>query len=114
MPLGCDMVSHVIVTHRVPGFHFYPSADGEVSYLANRHRHLFFLVVAWQVNHLDRDVEFHTAQDWIRKAFPEPVDFGAKSCEMIAKMLAEQLVEAGHRVPAWVEVWEDQECGARV
>lgn len=109
-----SMSSQVIVTHRVPGFHFWPGADGDVSYQANRHRHQFLFVVAWDVARDDMDVEFHTAQNWIRKTFEANTDFGAKSCEMIAKDLAMRLAEAGHKHPAWIEVCEDGEVGLRV
>jgi len=108
------MQTQVIVTHRIAGFHFWPDAPDEVAYLKSLHRHLFMFVVAWKVGHDDRDVEFHTAQKWIREAYDEPKNFGAMSCEMISKDLWSKLVDAGHAAPAWVEVWEDEECGARV
>ena len=108
------MQSEVIVTHRVPGFHFWPGAEGDVSYLANRHRHQFLFVVAWDVTHDDRDIEFHTAQAWLRDTYQANADFGAKSCEMIAKDLAAKIAEAGHKHPSWIEVWEDEENGAKV
>jgi hypothetical protein len=104
----------VIVSHRVPGFHFWPSAPDEVSYLNNLHRHLFLILVAWKVTHNDRQVEFHTAQSWIRTLYSEPQNFGPKSCEMIAQDLNNELKSAGHPPPAWIEVWEDGESGARV
>lgn len=106
--------STVIVTHRTPGFHYWPGAAGDVSYLAHRHRHLFLMVVGWPVEHDDRDVEFHTAQKWIADSYKANHDFGAMSCEMIAKELWEKLILAGYPTPKWIEVWEDSECGARV
>lgn len=108
------MKQQVIVTHRVHGFHFFPNAPDEVSYLQNRHRHLFFMTVAWNVTNANREVEFHIAQSWLKKEFTDPQDFGARSCEMIAKLLYDKLTEAGHPVPAWIEVWEDEENGSRI
>lgn len=112
------MTSTVIVQHRAPGFHYYPGAQGtEVAFLANRHRHLFLFVVGWKVDGLDRDIEFFIAQKWLREAYPADghgIDFGAKSCEMIAKEIAEKLQFKGHPAPSFVEVWEDEENGGRV
>lgn len=106
--------STVLVTHRIPGFHCWPNAPGEVAYLSNTHRHLFLMIAAWKVGHDDRDVEFHTAQAWMRKVYAPNTDFGAQSCEMIAKDMFTKLTEAGHRAPAWIEIWEDGEAGAKV
>lgn len=109
------MRSLVIVRHDLVGFHRWPAAPTEVEYLAAEHRHLFKVVVAWQVHHQDRQIEFHTAQNWVRYQYGEgPRRFGAMSCEMIGADLAKKLVEAGHPQPEWVEVWEDGECGARI
>jgi hypothetical protein len=103
----------VMVTHRVPGFHYWPGAPDEVSYLAHRHRHLFMVIVSVTVGHDNREVEFHTLQGDVRSQFSDNMDFGARSCEMIAKDLIGKLEASGYRV-AWAEVWEDGENGARV
>lgn len=108
-------LTRVIITHRVPGFHCWPEAPDSVDYLSARHRHLFLLVVGWTVTDDDRQVEFHTAQDWVRKSFAEVQDFGHRSCEMIAKGLYEDLKACDEvPLPSFIEVWEDEECGARV
>lgn len=70
------------------------------------------------MDHLDRNVEFH---DLLEAAIAELVDvyvpagihFGHHSCEMIAAALLEKLRVEVPGVNA-VEVWEDEECGARV
>lgn len=103
-----------IITHRAPGFHHWPNAPGEVGYLSHPHRHMFMYVAGFVVQHDDRDVEFHTVQAWLRDLINDNHDFGAMSCEMIAKWVSSQLVGAGHRPPSFVEVWEDGEHGARV
>jgi hypothetical protein len=106
--------STVIVSHRVVGFHHWSGAPDEVAYLRNLHRHLFLFLVAWPVHHDNRQIEFHTAQAWIKKLYDEPMHFGASSCEMLAHQLYDGLRNAGHPAPCWIEVWEDQENGARV
>lgn len=109
--------TEVIVVLRIPGFHRWPNAfavNPDVAYLQDRHRHLFTFKVAWPVTHDDRDVEFHTAQGWVRDCYNEVHDFGPRSCEMIAKELHYMLTEGGRPSPSWIEVWEDDECGSRV
>lgn len=105
--------TQVVVTHRVSGFHYWPGAPDETSYLRHRHRHLFMLVVGFEVLGHNREVEFHAAQATIRGMYEDPHDFGSKSCEMIAKELGEWLGRVD-MPPAFVEVWEDEENGARV
>lgn len=105
----------VFVTTTVEGFHRWPDAPEEVYYLAHVHRHLFHVRVEWEVGHEEREIEFHTALKWVRSVVQdyflgEPVDFGARSCESIARAFYNVLEVK----PARVEVSEDGECGAVV
>ena len=104
----------VIVRVQAPGFHNWPDAPHAVDYLRSRHRHLFTFRVEWLVDHEERQVEFHIAQGWIREALSRagtiPIEFGPMSCESIAIALAKELPQK----PAAIEIWEDDECGARV
>lgn len=125
----------VIVKEAAVGFHNWPDAPEEVGYLRSPHRHRFTLIVAVNVEHGDRDVEFHMLQrDLIRivdATFPRAADgvgefsFGARSTEHIAEELINRLQSFRKQNPdgvtaqpyrnvAWVEVWEDDECGSRV
>lgn len=114
------MKTTVIITHRQIGFHCWPEAPATVDYLSDRHRHLFLIIVGWDVADDDRQVEFHLAQAQVRRMFLEVADFGHRSCEMIAKDLYADLIGSsdadGRTVPApsFIEVWEDEECGSRV
>lgn len=110
--------TRVIVTHRQVGFHRWPNAPAEVEYLASEHRHLFAFRVECSVKQADREIEFHTLQRALRVACthwenPRRAElmFGAMSCEMIALELYRMLPD--FPVLA-IEVWEDDECGARV
>jgi len=116
------MVKTVIATLRVIGFHSWPDAPAAVSYLAAPHRHEFLIRVEARVEDDNRQVEFHMlkreAKIALDKAFSsapfdilaDEYDFGLRSCEMIAQEL-----QAAMRDPvSAIEVWEDQECGARV
>lgn len=103
----------IMVTHRQVGFHFWSAAPPEVEYLRHPHRHLFLLIVCLEVGHEDRHYEFHTVQNQVRNTYAEVHDFGARSCETIARELGEHLSSLG-MPPEWVECWEDEENGSRV
>ena len=109
----------VFVTTRVAGFHNWPEAPAEVGYLADRHRHVFHVRVEWQVDHDERQVEFHIALGWLDAAVTSlygsrrPVNFEARSCETIAIDVARTLLQIAIQ-PSAVEVSEDGENGARV
>jgi len=109
----------VIVKLAVDGMHNFPKAAElfpEVAFLADRHRHMFYFTVACKVTHSDRDKEFIMLKrdilEYINKEYynisSRTCEFGSKSCEMLAEeILKEFNAEC-------VEVWEDQENGARV
>lgn len=97
----------------LPGFHRWPGAGGQRQYLADRHRHLFVIEVEVPVVHDDRDVEFHDLQDLIRQWWgPDAREWGAASCEHIAKELLAHLQGAHGINPSRVTVSEDGESGA--
>jgi hypothetical protein len=108
----------VIVKLAVDGLHNFPLAVQlfpEVSFLAQRHRHMFHFTAAKKVNHDDRDIEFIMfKRDILNKLSSyynnetRTHEFGSKSCEMLAREILE------HFDCEWVEVWEDQENGAKV
>ena len=109
----------VSATVRVPGFHQWPAAPEPVQYLRAKHRHMFTMRAEFDVTHDERDVEFHMAQGWLqealRKCYGEaPHDFASSSCETIAHVLAQHLVDDGRPAPCAFEVHEDDENGARV
>jgi hypothetical protein len=109
----------VIVKLQIDGCHNFPLAAKvfpEVDFLTDRHRHMFHFTVACKVTHSDRDKEFIMLKrdviDYINKKyfndFTRTCEFGARSCEMLAEEILKEF-EA-----EWVEVWEDQENGAKV
>lgn len=100
------------------GLHHWPSAPPRRAYLASPHRHLFRVDVTARVGHGDRDVEFHDLAEQAAALFvrmgdpyhPESplVDFGPRSCEVLAEQLARLLV--ARSIPAvQVVVSEDGE-----
>ncbi len=111
----------VIATVKVNGFHHWEGAPAPVEYLASNHRHLFTFRVEVPVTTPDRQVEFHMLQGWVREALAHSYAaapngallFRGRSCETLASELATALDEHDIHASA-IEVWEDDECGARV
>jgi hypothetical protein len=116
------MISKVIATFAVNGFHAWSEAPPELVYLRSRHRHLFTFKLEARVGHDDRQIEFHQLQRagryFVGELFPHggnggELEFGSRSCEMIAAELLTRMTKEGWMLSA-VEVWEDGECGGRV
>lgn len=106
------MSADIWVRFTVPGFHSWPEAPDHRAYLRNSHRHLFQVAVRTQVDHDDREIEFHDLLDQARADFPGG-DLGRQSCEDMARGLATKLA-AHYRRPFEVSVSEDGEVGASV
>jgi hypothetical protein len=109
---------------RFHGFHRWPDAPDAVRHLVVRHRHLFTLRLWAWVHHDDRDVEFHLLQraalGVVADLYPVATDghateyeLGSSSCEHVARAVAQRLTGDGWPLAA-VEVWEDDENGARL
>ena len=97
----------------LPGFHCWPGAHETRAYLRDRHRHLFIFTVWTEVHHDERDTEFHDLQDLVRAWFgPNPREFGAMSCEAIARDLAAWLDIEHVIIVTRIDVSEDGESGA--
>jgi hypothetical protein len=94
------------------GFHHWPTAPPSRAYLANSHRHLFYVEVQTHVSHDDREIEFHDLLDKAKSLFPAG-DLGGRSCETLAGDLAGALSKQ-YRRPFRVAVSEDNEVGASV
>lgn len=89
--------TNIGIKFSVEGFHAFPRAKEifgeEVAFLAERHRHKFYIVVEIKVNHDDRDQEFFLLQrevkNYINRIYGIPADFRTMSCEAIARDLFE-------------------------
>ena len=107
--------SFIVITFTLAGFHHYPSAPPPVAFLRERHRHLFRFVLRFRVEHHQREKEFFLVssdvQATLKKIYGDPAEFGASSCEEIARLL---LATYAHDGCCAVEVWEDGENGALV
>jgi hypothetical protein len=109
--------ARVFATVYVDGFHHWPGAPGAVAYLRDMHRHRFRFRVEAEVGHDNRDVEFHILahhltlhlQTLYRRNLDGVYLFGERSCETLARGVLSALPGV-----AAVEVWEDEDFGARV
>lgn len=110
---------YVVVNLQVEGIHFWPDAAKysiEVAYLQLPHRHMFHIKAICQVSHSDRDIEIilfkRKIGEYLKNNYwSEGIgacDFGARSCEVLAKELVEEFDLAS------CEVNEDGENGALV
>ena len=113
------MKTNIIVTLQVEGVHHWPNAKNvfpEVGFLSRAHRHIFHITAKKQVTHDDRDVEFIMFKRDIIEYLEHEYfnfesrthEFGAKSCEMLAKEILEEFD------CVYVSVFEDDENGAEV
>ena len=103
------------VTFSFEGFHAYPVAPSDVAYLRDVHRHLFKVRVEVEVFHDERDIEFHQFLRFCRAPYlANSTACSSKSCETLAREIAERVqLKYLHRAVA-VEVSEDGECGSIV
>jgi hypothetical protein len=112
-----DSKKMIWVTFQRKGLHRYPQAATEenlrdVSYLGNVHRHLFKFKVTIEVNHSDREIEFHQFLNQLEQAYDTKVlDLDYKSCEMIADELSVLIGKEYSNRKLIIEVSEDGECG---
>lgn len=111
------LLTQVIVKVRVQGTHRWPEAPLRRGYLRYAHPHQFTFVASRLVNDPDREIEFHDLRDEVGKAVLRlgsldlttgQIHLGEQSCEMLARRVLEATGSEE------VEVWEDEDCGARV
>jgi len=124
--VGCiavQEISFIKVSFPVIGFHHWEGATGKREYLKHSHRHRFIFTVVIEVFENDREIEFHDFLEFCKNEVlsirsmenpsGEPVNFGGKSCEQIAKDLAERIEQNyGNCRDLMVEVSEDGETSA--
>ena len=107
------------VTFQKVGFHRYPASGedprlADVSYLANKHRHLFKFRVEIEIFHNDRELEFHQVLNYCESLYQNQLDIDYKSVEMLADDLYIQLAAKYPERYMAIEVSEDGECGCRI
>jgi hypothetical protein len=107
----------IYVNFQRAGFHRYIAAEtdpalADVSYLGNRHRHMFKFNVQIQIFHNDRELEFHQVLNYCESLFnTATIDIDYKSVEMLADDLYVQLASKYPGRDMKISVSEDGECG---
>lgn len=108
------------VTFQKSGFHKYPQAAtdpalSDVSYLGQKHRHLFKFKVAIEIFHNDRELEFHQVLNFCESLYAEKtLDVDFKSVEMIADDLFDILALKYPKRKIIIDISEDGECGCSI
>lgn len=115
--------TNIIVKIQVEGFHCWENAAKffpEVSFLSERHRHIFHITVKKEVSHSDRDIEIilfkRKITEYLYKNYGcgndidlyKWCEFKNLSCEMIAEILLK------HFDLSYCSVIEDNENGSEV
>lgn len=109
------MTSFILVTTRFEGIHFYENAPEEVAFLRFPHRHEFHVSVGLAVTHDDRELEFILVKRSLDQYISTwGINFGGKSCEMMAKDIIQFLFGRYGKRSCSVKVSEDGENGAVV
>lgn len=114
------MSTSITTTNRLAGLHSWPTAHEARKYLRDSHRHMFVIRTTVGVSHDERDVEFHDLQvivERVARSFgtetPQGLDYGAQSCETLARRLGTSLHGDGINVVA-VSWSEDDENTATI
>lgn len=108
----------ICVRFNFVGFHNWPEAKGKRSYLAQRHRHRFFVEIELETFHNDREVEFHDFLDFCKAILLKGdgiisgVELGRASCEDIATFLESHITRRYPDRLLKISVFEDNEVGA--
>jgi uncharacterized protein YqgQ len=107
---------YVWVTFQEEGFHSWDNAPEEVSFLRDRHRHLFHFRVQIQVFYDDREIEFFTVKKQLKSLYSKGIlSRDNFSCEQLASNLLVQVRKNyGNSREYKISVSEDQENGAIV
>lgn len=96
------------VNWQFEGLHSYPNAPEDVSFLRNRHRHLFKCSVKIQVFHNERELEYFQVQSILKAHFFDR-SYNDHSCEQIAISILDFLKVIFYQREIIIEVSEDGE-----
>jgi hypothetical protein len=111
----------IVVSLQVPAFHNWPGApDADISFLRDRHRHIFHIKARKVVSHDDRDIEIIRFKTQILSALSSwysttgtstlhgHLELGSTSCEQLGQRLVDSFSLES------CEVLEDGENGAYI
>ena len=106
------MKKYIVIKTNFPAIHNWPGCNvPEVEYLKHPHRHLFYAVIRFKIDHNNRDIEFINMKskidEYINLKYKEK-NIGAMSCESIAEDILIQFNAD------FVSIFEDNENGAEI
>ena len=105
---------YIEVKNQIELTHCWPEAPVEVVYLRCLHRHVFTVYSTIEVFQDDRELEFIQVQHHL-KYFLENYNFQPRvSCEQIAMIVAQHILDTYGSRNVRVSVFEDDENGATV
>ena len=104
------MTNYIWITTQFEGFHKYPNAPDEVSFLRERHRHMFKLKIWIEIFHNERDLEFIMFKRYVDELLLDN-EWDDFSCEMISDKLYEWIKQDYPNRKIKIEVSEDGENG---
>lgn len=111
-------MKQIILRTKFEGFHCWPDAPERVSFLRNKHRHLFGVKVKIEVLHNEREKEFFIVQEddiqYIIKNKILGENNEASSCETMAEIMLNNLQNKYKSCRISVEINEDDENGAEI
>lgn len=102
------MKRYIYVTTQRVGFHSYPNSPEEVSFLRNKHRHLFKIKLTIEVYEGNREIEFFMLLNKLNLVL-DNISFN-QSCENIAYDIVKNMKDEYDRYME-CEVSEDGENG---
>jgi hypothetical protein len=113
----------IYVQFQREGYHCFPEAGYDpafktndhydVSHLAHKHMHYFYIKVWIEVTHSNRQIEFIQFRRWLESLYAgETLELDNKSCEMIAEELYEVIATKYPGVEVRIDVSEDNINGA--
>jgi hypothetical protein len=110
-----DVPTYIEVKTQFEGFHSYPDAPDVVSFLRNKHRHIFYVELKVQVFHDDREIEFFMLKNdlnmFVHKLGNQ---LNNKSCEMLCNIFINFINNEYEQRNVIVKVSEDNENSAIV
>ena len=109
------MKTSIIVKWDQEGSHNWPNAPPLYTFLASPHHHIFHFEVHIPVGGENRELEFLDVRQQLVKLYSAGCyNFYNRSCEMIARELADAIRVTWNVWPTKVVVMEDMFCGAEV
>ena len=106
-----ENTNYIWITTSFEGYHSYPDAPEEVSFLRNKHRHMFHFRIYIEVFHDDREIEFFMFKKDV-EGMIRYISINNKSCEMISDELHSAIKAKYPNRTMMIEVSEDLENGS--